>query len=462
MQLNRSRRGIVLCVILLGWLTGCKKFVEIDAPPNELSGASVFASEVQVDAARKGMYTSLLGGYASGDVTGISFLTSLSSDDGIPGSQSFVDFYYNDLKPSDNAVLIIWKSLYDVIYKCNSMIEGLAASTKLSGTTKIQVTGEAKFIRAYSYFYLVNLFGDVPFTRTTDYRVNSNLPRTAKDSIYKHIISDLKDAAAFLPGEYQVEGKSRVTRWAATALLARVYLYMGMWESAETESAGIIENVAMFRLVPVNNVFLTNSDEAIFQLTRSDRNTTEAIVYSDVTNAWLQPELINSFEKNDLRKSQWTIGRQVNTSILYYPRKYKATATTPVTESTMLLRLAEQYLIRAEARAHQNKVNGTAGALADINTVRKRAGASVIATTTQTEIFRIIEKERWNELFTEWGHRWFDLKRTPGLHNAGATRAEELLPVKGSKWKTTSLLYPIPQYQIDLDPALWGNQNPGY
>jgi starch-binding outer membrane protein, SusD/RagB family len=453
------KRNIIAYLILISLLPGCKKFVEIDPPSTELSGASVFASEVQVELARQGLYTSLLGGYASGDVTGIGFLASLSSDDAIPGSLSFVDFYYNDLKAKDNAILIIWKSLYDVIYKSNSMIEGLRSSTRLPETTKIQLTAEAKFIRAYSYFYLINLFGDVPFTQTTDYRLNNNLPRSSKDSIYKSIISDLKDAAAFLPEQYAAEGKSRVTKWAATAMLARVYLYTQQWVNAETEASSIIENVARFRLVPLNNVFLTDSEEAIFQLKRTNGNPLEAGVYSEITNAWLRPDLINSFDKSDLRKTQWTIAKPVNGSTLYYPYKYKLTVPEPVKESTTLLRLAEQYLIRAEAKAQQNQINA---ALFDINALRKRAGASTVSATTQKDLLRIIEKERWCELFSEWGHRWFDLKRTPSLLIVGTSRAEDLLPPKGNKWSSNALLYPIPQYQIDLDPALQGHQNPGY
>jgi hypothetical protein len=117
-----------------------------------------------------------------------------------------------------------------------------------------------------------------------------------------------------------------------------------------------------------------------------------------------------------------------------------------------MLRLGEQYLIRAEARAHSNDING---ATADINMIRARAGLSAISPADQASLLIAIEKERRVELFTESGHRWFDLKRT--------NRADAILaPIKGNDWQSTDQLFPIPASEFLLDPGLRGHQNPGY
>jgi starch-binding outer membrane protein, SusD/RagB family len=121
-------------------------------------------------------------------------------------------------------------------------------------------------------------------------------------------------------------------------------------------------------------------------------------------------------------------------------------------EYSTLLRLAEQYLIRSEARAQQNNI---AGAQQDINVIRARAGLTATTANDKASLLMAIEQERKVELFTEHGHRWLDLKRTG--------RAEVILaPIKGSNWQPTDVLYPIPQYQILNDPAMNNAQNPGY
>ena len=116
----------------------------------------------------------------------------------------------------------------------------------------------------------------------------------------------------------------------------------------------------------------------------------------------------------------------------------------------MVLRLAEQYLIRAEARAQQNNISGSQS---DLNLIRNRAGLVNTAANDKTALLTAIEHERQVELFTEWGHRWLDLKRT--------NRADAVLgPIKAPNWQPTDMLYPIPQTQIANDPNV--HQNPGY
>ena len=137
-------------------------------------------------------------------------------------------------------------------------------------------------------------------------------------------------------------------------------------------------------------------------------------------------------------------------STLYYPFKYKVMSGTNLTEYYITLRLAEQFLIRAEARAQQGNISG---AKTDVNVIRTRAGLPNTTANDKGGLLNAIEQERRIELFAEWGHRWFDLKRTG--------RATTVLgSLKPATWQPTDELWPIPQSQINLNPSL--TQNNGY
>src|SRR5690606_21218692 len=126
---------------------------------------------------------------------------------------------------------VFWREAYKYINNANAVIEGLSKSTSLSGNTRTQLEGEAKFIRAFCHFYLVNLFGDIPYVTTTDYQKNSTSVRLNATEVYTKIISDLTDAKNLLATDYSFSNgeRSQPNRFAAIALLARVYLYTGKW-----------------------------------------------------------------------------------------------------------------------------------------------------------------------------------------------------------------------------------------
>ena len=133
-----------------------------------------------------------------------------------------------------------------------------------------------------------------------------------------------------------------------------------------------------------------------------------------------------------------------------YPYKYKVRNGFTVTEYNMVERLAEQYLIRAEARAQQNDISG---ATADLDTIRVRAGLPVLPISLdKATCLLAVEQERRIELFMEWGHRWLDLRRTG--------RIDAVLGAEKSNWTSTDSLYPIPFKEIQKNVFL--TQNPGY
>ncbi|MEO6509294.1 MAG: RagB/SusD family nutrient uptake outer membrane protein, partial [Patescibacteria group bacterium] len=252
--------------------------------------------------------------------------------------------------------------------------------------------------------------------------------------------------------------KVRPNKWTASALLARVYLYKEEWQKADAEANAVI-NSGMYSMTSnLNNVFLKNSTEAIWQLQPVNVawNTWEGKDVLFATGStpptyYISNVLLNSFEPADARKTSWIGSRNYLGQQFFYPYKYKVYGNNaPVTEYYMVFRLGEQFLIRAEARMMQDNLMG---AESDINTIRTRAGLANITFSNKAAAIIAIENERRHELFAEWGHRWFDLKRT--------NRADGVIgALKPATWQSTDELWPIPISQINANPFL--TQNPGY
>jgi len=449
-----------IVVIMLLVSSSCKKTVEVGNPITQVSSADVFSSDAAINAAISGIYSDMLNTYAGGGYYSVSAVVSYSADELLSSDYSFYD---DNITPSDYELPYLWGSPYTDIYAANNLLEGLAKPNGISAAMSKQITAEAKFIRAFDYFYLVNLFGDVPLVTGTAWQQNTNVVRTPSVRVYQQIVADLKDAQASLPADFSISKGERVrpNKWAATALLARVYLYMKDWPDAETQASSVIANTSLYSLVSLNQVFLKNSNEAIWQLSSDNSNAQDAQVFSPEPDPFysspLLPATVNMFSANDQRLTYWTTALDDGTgtgNLLYFPTKYKNDQISPITEYSMVMRLAEQYLIRAEARAEQSNITGANSATSDVNAIRARAGIAGTTATTQNDMLQAIADERLRELFTEWGHRWLDLKRTG--------RALTVLSALKPDLNQNMLLYPIPQNQITNDPAMAHQQNPGY
>jgi len=478
-----------MAVLFLGFgfvQTGCKKLVAVDSPSNGLTSENVYTDDATASAVLISRYAGLGSNspLRAFSVNSIFLVSGLSADElalyggGANGNTTLAQYYLNSLSAgiSTNSSPSIWSDLYSNVYVVNLILERLAASRSLTPSVKQQLMGEAKFLRAFYYFYLVNLYGDVPLTTTSDYRADAVLSRSPQVQVYQQIIADLKDAQNLLTGGYVgADAKSstierlRPNKWAATALLARAYLYRQQWDSAELEATAVINNTGLYSLCPsLNNVFLKNSTEAIWQIqpVNPGWNTEDARIFilpptgptsnSSVTGypVYLSSWLLDSFEISDQRRMDWINSVTANGITYYYPYKYKsATLNAPVTEYLMVLRLAEQYLIRSEARARQGNIGG---AQSDLDTIRERARLPDISANDQASLLSAIMHERQIELFTEWGNRWLDLKRKGNLDIV----MDSVATSKHTTWNSNWQWYPIPSYEIVQDPHLV--QNPGY
>jgi starch-binding outer membrane protein, SusD/RagB family len=458
--INTIRKFIFpLALIQLLALFSCKKLIEVNQPINQITSQTIFQNDGSATSAVVGLYSQIINlnlSFGSGAMT---IFPGLSADEiyNTAPNSSYDPFLSNSLDPSNSTVQYnFWQLGYNYIYQANAIMEGLTASTGVSVGTKNQLIGEAKFMRAFCYFYLTNLFGDVPLETNTSYQTNAVQARTLSANVYQQMITDLKDAENLMSTDYPTSGKGRPNSWAATALLSRVYLYQGDWVDAESAAGSVIASGAYSLQTDLTQVFLANSPEAIWQLVpggTGEVNTWDA--YWFIPSPGLAPNfaltslLQNAFEPGDQRFVSWLDSISLSGTTYYYPYKYKVVNGTSITEYYTMLRFAEQYLIRAEARAEQNNISGSQ---ADLDSIRNRAGLGNTSASDQASLLLAVEHERQVELFAEWGHRWLDLKRTG--------RANAVLGAEKPGWKSTAALYPIPFSEIQANPAL--TQNSGY
>jgi starch-binding outer membrane protein, SusD/RagB family len=475
--------SIYTLLLFLLMSLGCKKFVQISAPDTKLVTSSVFSNSTSATSAVLAIYISM---FNNADSYNISEDQGLMSDEltNYSTNISQIQYYTNALLPVNNPG--DWVNGYNYIYQANALISGLQNNEQIPAAIAQQLTGEAKFVRAFWNFYLTNMYGNIPLVTTTDYTINESLPRSSQALVYAQITQDLQDAVALLNGNYVdatdtavTTQRVRPTKAAAEALLASVYLYWGKYDSAKTEANNVINNGLYSLCTNLNvagrvgrdSVFLMNSTETIWQISTplpNNDNTSEAqgfILFgapggTSNNSTTISPQLLAAFEPGDLRRLNW-VDSIVESGITYYfPYKYQAVNTTQLTEFTMVLRLAEQYLIRAEAEANLGDMTA---ASADVNVIRARAGLGASPTLTASSTLQqadsAILHERQVELFTEWGHRWFDLIRMDSVNSVLGSPGN-VCRSKGGVWNPDWALYPVPQSEIANDVHL--NQNSGY
>jgi hypothetical protein len=470
---------LIIVTISFG-LSSCKKGVLAAAPSTSLNGENVYINDASTAAVLTGIYDIIMqnNNLENSPLLDMSLFPSLSADEltlwGGANAPVLTGFYTNTIT---NITIFntFWENIYPIIYTTNDAIDGISNSTSLTPSVRQQALGEAYFIRAFCYFYLVNLYGNIPLVTTTNYKINESIARSPSSSVWQQIISDLKIASALLSTSYldatlqnPISQRLRPTKWAACALLARVYLYQEQWQNAINEADTVIQNSALFQLDSLNSVFLISSTEAIWQLQPVSYgwNTPDAQIFiipsSGLTSSnpvYLSPNLLTSFEANDSRKLYWTDTVSVNNQTYYYPYKYKNNNyNSNVTEYEMVIRLGELFLIRAESEA---QIGNFINANSDLNTIRNRAGLSGLNITNLPQFMTAILHERQVELFTEWGNRWLDLKRTNTLNSTmGVPGNEYQIKMQGGMWNSDWSLYPISQSELSTNTNLV--QNPGY
>lgn len=440
----------LLCFLILVMIS-CKKYVEIPPPDDKITTEAVYASSSSIDAALTGLYQFALG-------TALSYTNeytraivdqyiALAADDAINNDPSYDEFYSNTYPSKDGYLGPMWSAPYLAIGQANAFITGVTGTTAIPDEKKDNYIAQARLVRAYYYFILTNLYGDVPLSLSTDVNQTSLLPRAPRVSVDSTIMSDLLFARDHLTPD---QGSDNYTfnQHAANAMLARMYGYQKNWTEEETAASSII-NSGRYSLVPdPANVFSTGSTEAIFQAPNAG-TPFEGLVLSSLFSTsvilTLTPDLISLFDPADQRLAAWTVHNGTN----YTFNKYSYPPPPP--QAQVLLRLADVILLRAEARAQLNELDD---AIDDINLIRERAGIPDLPHgLSQDETLQAMMNERRKELFAEDINRWYDLSRW-GIMQSTMSAA------KPTTWTAKAALFPVMATELQLNPNL--TQTPGY
>jgi len=362
-----------------------------------------------------------------------------------------------DMSASNGSADALWSVIYSMTYVVNFLYEGLPA-LNLPENVYNEITGTASFLRGYAYFTGAYTYGGLPIVTSTDVATNRSISRSTLQETLDFAEQDLLYALDKLPEEGFNSGE--VTNGAVKALLAKFYLYKKDWQKAESYATDVIEGNGT-KAYALEEQFVNAledfSSESILEIVYSANDNPGTSTDFSINNLFVgRREIIPSsemvvalqndggdrmavieFDGKNARGADngWTVVR------------YGPFTNIPV------LRLAEIYLIRAEARAQQDKVSGQNSAESDVNIIRQRAGVSLIQGTSKNQMFSLIENERRLELCFE-GNRWYDLVRTG--------RDSDVMSDFTSNWTDKDRLWPIPLSDVTNNPALKNAQNPGY
>lgn len=232
----------VVLVLLLGFLLGGCSQVELDEnPPSLLNPDNFFKTQSEFEVALAGAFRPLYANWEGFDYAYPLIMTSgaedVRSDAGI-----FMDLNRLSANGNDQSIIAVWKNFYQTISNANAIIGNLKNAEEISEEKLNEIEGQAKFIRALSYFYLVRWFGEVQITTFENQKDAENIRQSSVEEVYADIISNLKDAEEKLPVSF--EEKGRPTQGAAKALLAKVYLTMAGWPLEKTENYALAKEKA--------------------------------------------------------------------------------------------------------------------------------------------------------------------------------------------------------------------------
>jgi len=441
---------IAIYALLLGlFSTSCEGYLD-ESPTDAIPSEKAITDAGTARAAIIGTYNAVQGYYASSYPT----LGTITADNVIfNGTLSqYLQLDQNAI-PTDNVITVdAYKRIYEAINSANSVIASVGNVTDplLTEAEKNKILGEAYFIRALSYFDLARGWGGVQLQLkpTTDLSALKGIKRSSVNETYDQVLSDLELAESLLPEDTST--RNRAQKSTALALRARLHLYREQWDDAEKYATLVLGN-SKYSLVKPFKTFFTSpflSSESVFELsfTTNDKNSFWNLWYPSTVGGQftLKPSDPLIAKLNDTNIGGTRKAIIAGTGSTVYGVLYNTISSS--TDPSYVIRIAELYLIRAEARAKKSNPD-LQGALNDLNAVRSRADIPVFESRNKPEIIQAIENENSVEFAFE-SHRWFDLVRTK--------RAGEVLGLTNTNY----WLFPIPYSDILSDPDV--TQNPGY
>jgi hypothetical protein len=437
-------------------VSGCNKILT-QAPASQVDAATAFTTVPAITAGLSGTYNALQGQFYYGD--DYTLLCDLEAD-GLVHTGSYPTWEQvanRAITPDNTDVQDTWNAIYSGINRANTVIAS-APGIKISSFDSLPVIGEAKFLRAFMYFDLMRFWGGTPsgytdpsgqgvplvLTPTATTPEAAAHPRATAGEVFNQILSDLAYAIANAPTSNYL---GRATQTTALAFRARVELYIGQYDAAAADAESVMAALGGLSN-PYPAVFATKNvlPESIFELNFSatDQNGLY-FYYFGRDEVATSPDLQAAYQPADARLPiNFFVGIDASGNSVNATQKYD---DPDGSQDISLIRLAEMYLIDAEAIMRGSSQNMTA-ALADINAVRARSGESLDVTASPSQLLTDILNENRLEFPAE-GHRWFDLRRL-GLPASMFSISDP-----------TKVLWPIPQYEVLTSGGVI-TQNPGY
>lgn len=483
-----------LLIVASVFLVSCESYLDLQ-PVSEIGENNYFKTTEEIETFLVGCYSSL-----QEPVSYEWILTEFRSDNalynpnfssGREATQFALDVF--NVTSENDYVDLYYTAAYKSIGANNILLDH--TSVVADEELRAHIEGQAKFMRAYQYFNLVRLFGPVFLTTSNITSIEADeMVRSKEEDVYKQIIEDLEFAADNIKDEYYTDADAgRVTTWAAKTLLAKVYLTMHDYSHARTLLEDVLANSGHYLLADYASVFDEDNemnDEIIFAIrfqsnsgglgnplsTTFAPNGISDVVVTGAGDGFNYPstELLETYLPSDSRKTvsvydpndvaTYTgISETLNVN---FPKKYIASQDVAYDSNAdfIVLRFADVILMYAEAL---NELEGFAVAVPYLNQTRNRAGLSNANPTTDYEFRLALELERRLEFAFE-NQRWYDLVRTGRLETVMLSHfvksgeydliaGDVILPQEIFNWEE---LLPIPQSQIDINPAF--SQNFGY
>lgn len=466
-------KKILIPIVILLILQSCSSDLLNTSPEATKVTSQFYADASQIEQGINAVYGTLqyTGQYQQAMLV-IGEIPSDNTYDEVPANDSFTygEFDFFTIQPNNSLIASTWKDNYIGIQQANIIFNRIDAIQDMAQATKSNRIGEMKFLRALMYFNLVRVFGDVPLVTKETTNVNDYFGqgRTPVSDVYAFIEKELKDAIPLLPAATTQKG--RVTKAAALGILGKVLITENKYSDA-LPYLSQIDGLGYSLLSDVSKIFdVTNKNntEIIFDVQfasgingNSEGSPAFQLFSPSGTVAGAKghnlptKEIYNLYAGNDQRKSAY-IGLTSNG--IPYTKKIVKTSNVIADggSNIVVLRLADVYLMMAECYAKANDLSNANGYL---NKIKARAGIASVNLASQQALLAEIDKERRLELVGE-GHRWFDLVRTG---KAVQVMTQHFASTPGYSTATIdqhNLLMPVPQGQINTDPAI--KQNPGY
>lgn len=465
------KKILLYAFIMMAGLSSCDDFLT-EEMKGDYNSTILFSNEDQAELAVNGIYN------AAAKSIEIWKFGDVASDDAIKGGndgdQAEIGYIDDFSAKSDNGIILeFWQNTYETIIRANNVIEGVKNSN-ISDAAKAQYSNEAKFLRAYSYFQLVNIFGEVPLKLMPQNKEEYvHVGFSSVETIYGQIESDLRDATA-LPSTYSSAELGRVTKGAAFGLLAKVQLYQNKYSEA-LQSIQSLEDLHLYELDDYANLFKLGNEKSIENIFSINFLSNQNPGCGNVLNQWFAPLVEGGYYFNNPTQS-WvdcftekqtngdddlrldlSIGRDgkawINNDVFsaswsstgYLVKKHNQ----PLSEvaagrkgdgglAYIYLRYADILLMKAEC---QNELHHPDLAETPLNQVRGRAGLAEVSGKSESEMRELIRVERRRELGFEF-HRFFDLMRW-GKEAATAALGENF------EWKEPRFYFPVPQSELD-------------